>query len=503
MRISNKILLTLLLSFCLLSEANAQKYEASWESLADWNPPQWFEDAVLGFYVHWGPYSVPGFPFKLPSERVDSGIWYGGGMYYKYTDDPNPEDVLGVYEFHIENYGDPEDFGYHDLIELFKAENWDPDEWARLYREAGADYGGVSAEHGDGYPMWDTKYNKFNSMTTGPKRDIVGELFEALNKQGLKTVATIHEHPGSLFGHAQEFAPPESHIKDPEYADLYNADSDEVYINKVYELIGKYKPDQLWLDNPILSSEEDRWLKFVSDYYNFGEEWGTGGVFISQKATEEIILQHTVLDIEGGEFPAGIWRWAGMTEPQERRWQKDVPIGNYWAYAEGVGCRPVNMLVDGIVDRISKNGVTLLNLAPKSDGTFPQEQLDGLKELGEWMAINKEALYPAKPAHFIEGGADYWQTGTMRLLEKGDFLYVVELGNIWPTKKGFADYEDSTPPSSPVVIPDVTPAEGAVIKMLGSDKELSWRMDRNDLVIEELPDPLPCEHAWTFKVKIH
>jgi alpha-L-fucosidase len=191
-----------------------------------------------------------------------------------------------------------------------------------------------------------------------------------------------------------------------------------------------------------------------------------------------------------------------MTEPQEQRWQKDMPIGNYWAYAEGVGCRPLNLLIDEIIDIASKNGVTLLDVAPKADGTLPQEQIDGLKELGEWMNINKEALYAAKPAHFVEGGADDWRVGTMRLLEKGDYLYAIEMGNEFPSTKGFAEYDDSTPPSVPIVIPNFAPAKGSVIRMLGSEEDLDWHMDGEDLVIDELPEQLPCDHAWAFKIRI-
>ncbi|MHC4132932.1 MAG: alpha-L-fucosidase, partial [Planctomycetota bacterium] len=210
----------------------------------------------------------------------------------------------------------------------------------------------------------------------------------------------------------------------------------------------------------------------------------------------------SVHDIEGGIFPDGKWVWAGMEEPFEYRWQKDVPIGNFWAYAEGVGCRPINMLVDGIVDRISKNGVTLLDVAPKADGTLPQAQIDGLKELGKWMAINKEALYAAKPAPFTEGGIDAWRAGSIRFTEKGNYLYAIELGNEWPTTLGFADYGDSKSPSAPYTIPGVKPIKGSEIQMLGSSKNLPWRQEGDDLVIEELPDPLPCDYAWSFKIQM-
>jgi len=489
------ILLLGALAGCVRKSSNSisgvDKYQPDWNSLAQWQIPQWFEDAVLGFYCHWGVYSVPGFAFKDSSERVDSGIWYGGGMY-------EPEGPLGVYEFHIEAFGDPCEFGYHDLIPLFKAEKWDPDRWANLYKEAGADFVGVCAEHADGFAMWDSELDKFNVMDMGPKRDLLGELFEAGRRLGMNTIATFHKAPETLFEAGFEFCPED--LNDPEFSDLYGEETADDIYNRLIEVIDKYQPDQMWFEGAEQIGME-RFKLFLAYYYNSADGWGKE-VVASQKDTEEKLLSCTALDVEGGNFPGGIWVWAGMEEPQKHRWQKDVPMGKFWAYAEGVSCRPVNMLVDGIVDRISKNGVTLLDVAPKADGTLPEAQIKGLQELGAWMKINKEALYAAKPAHFVEGGIDEWKSGSFRFMEKGDYLYAVDIGNEWPTELGFDEYTDSEIPVAPVVIPGAVPVEGSSVRMLGHDKDLPWHLEGDDLVIEELPDPLPCEHAWSFKIKI-
>lgn len=381
---------------------------------------------------------------------------------------------------------------------MFKAKKWNPDEWAELYKYAGADFAGVAAEHGDGFIMWDSEFDEFNSMDKGPRRDILGEMFEAARKVGMKTVATFHEPPGEMFDAARQYCPEGAPVFDPAYADLYNKSPFSVLNNKLLEVVDKYQPDQVWFEDEYCG--EENWKKFIAYYYNSAEEWGKE-VFISQKHTLAP-LSCSVFDIEGGIFPDGIWEWAGMTEPQKQRWQKDVPIGNYWAYAEGVGCRPVNMLVDGIVDRVSKNGVTLLDVAPKADGTLPEAQINGLKELGKWMAVNKEALYAAKPAPFVEGGVDTWKAGSIRFTEKGSYLYAIELGNVWPPTVGFADYKDSKLPSVPYTIPGVKPIEDSKIQMLGSDKNLPWHLEGNNLVIEELPKSLPCDYAWSFKIKV-
>lgn len=473
----------------------AQEYKPNWKSLSRWEVPKWFDDAVIGIYCHWGVYSVPGYRFNDGAEQVDSGLWYGWFMYVNNEDeDPN----YGVYDFHRATYGEPCEFGYHDLVPLFKAEKWDPDEWVKLYKYAGADFVGLAAEHGDGYALWDTEFDEFNSMDTGPKRDLLGDLFTAARKEGLKTVATFHERPGWMFDAAREFCPKGVGPNNPKYKDLYEAPPFSVQNKKLIEVIDKYQPDQLWFEDKYCGDRN--WKSFLAYYFNSAQKQGKE-VLITQKHGEAP-LSCSILDIEGGIFGDGIWEWEGMTEPQEQRWQKDVPIGNYWAYAEGVGCRPVNMLVDGVVDRVSKNGVTLFDVAPKADGTLPEAQIKGLQEIGDWMKINREALYAAKPAHFVDGGIDEWRAGSIRFLEKEGYLYAVELGNEWPPTVGFAEYGDSEFPQAPYTIPGVKPAKGSVVKMLGSDLELTWHQEGNDLVIDELPNPLPCDHAWSFKIKV-
>lgn len=489
------VLIVLSIMSSCFQQVEVEKYEPTWESLSQWEVPEWFEDAVLGIYMHWGVYSVPGFCFKDPSERVDSGLWYGAQMY-------NTENVYGVYEYHMRTYGDPSKFGYKDFIPMFKAEKWDPERWASLFKSIGTDFAGLAAEHGDGFCLWDTKHDTFNAAKMGPKRDIMGELFQAVRKHGMKTVATFHKGTGSIYSeHGREYCPDGVDVNNEAYSDLYGETTSSELHNKLIEVIDKYQPDQMWFEAgaPDVYGEEN-YKEFMAYYFNAAEKWGKD-VMVTQKSGS-LPDSCSALDIEGGCFPNGVWEWAGLTSPRKQRWQKDVPIGNFWAYAEGVGCRPVNMLVDGIVDRISKNGVTLLNVAPKADGTLPEAQISGLKKLGEWMSVNREALYAAKPAPFAEGGVDTWEAGTVRFTQKGPYLYAIELGNDWPPTVGFADYEESKPPTAPVAIPGVKPVKSSEIRMLGSSKKLPWYQKDNDLVIEELPDPLPCDYAWTFKIQV-
>ena len=141
-------------------------------------------------------------------------------------------------------------------------------------------------------------------------------------------------------------------------------------------------------------------------------------------------------------------------------------------------------MVDNIVDRTSKNGVTLLSLGPRADGTIPDYQVKMLTKLGDWMKINKEALHGTTPAPFADGGVDTWKAGNIRFTEKGDWLYSIELKEI---NKGF-------------VIPGLKLSRGSKIQMLGSFQKIRWHQDGNDIIIDNLPEPIPCDYAWSFKI---
>jgi alpha-L-fucosidase len=237
----------------------------------------------------------------------------------------------------------------------------------------------------------------------------------------------------------------------------------------------------IWLegcmDKEIIS---DYMPKLMSYYFNKNAKLGQG-VVVTHKG-KELPLECSPLDFEGG----------GMKEPDPRRWQTDEPLpGCSWAYEWTIKMTPEDIekntdkLVDRIVDRAAKNGITFLSISPRADGTIPEYQVEMLKKLGAWMKINKEGLAGAKPASLVPGGVDVWKAGTIRFLEKGDYLYAVELNM----------------PSAHEVIPGLKLAPGAELRMLGLAKPIAWRQDGGDVVIDPIPDKLPCDYAWTFKIK--
>jgi alpha-L-fucosidase len=488
------------------STATDQDYQPDWESLAKHETPQWFEDAVLGFYFHWGPYSVPAF-----------GCWGGRNMYMP---DGGTSEAWGhiedkyknTYDYVSKVYGQPGlEFGYKDFIPMFTAEHWDPDQWAELFREAGADFAGPVAIHHDGFAMWDSEHHEYNSMDMGPKRDITGEILEAVRKQGLRTFASFHYYTNWFyFNPGRMLCPYLTDVNDPQYSGLYGPVRDtkgpwqnepisdefqQGWYKNVIEVIDKYSPDQLWFEIGFSDPDnigEDYVKSALAHYFNTAKKEGKE-VVVTRKA-DDLPLSCSVLDIEAGE----------LDEAQEVVWQTDISLGtnHSWAYSPDAICRPVNMLVDEIADRKSKNGVSLLSAAPMADGNLPPSQVEGLKELGKWMAVNKEALYASKPASIMEGGPDIWKSGTIRYTQKGDFAYAIELGNEVLEMEEADQYPASIPPAAPYTIPGVKPMEDSQIKMLGSDEPLPWHMEGDDLVIERIPDPLPCEHAWSFKIKV-
>jgi alpha-L-fucosidase len=503
--ISNFILILLIFG-CFNTEANGQKYDSTWNSLAKHETPDWYENAVLGIYFHWGVYSVPAF-----------GCWGGRNMYQ-----PNggtseawghiEDKYINTYDYVKKVYGEPgTEFGYKDFIPMFKAEKWDPDSWAKLFKEAGADFVGPVAIHHDGFAMWDSEYAEYNSMDMGPQRDITGEVLEAVRKQGMKTFASFHQYTNWFyFNPGRKICPPGVDVNNPKYVGLYgpvreykgdwqeypfSEEFQQIWYNRVIEVLDMYRPDQVWFEIGF-SDEGNIGEKYVkgalAHYYNSAEMWNKE-VVVTRK-DDDLPLSCSVLNLEAHS----------EDEAQPVVWQTDIALGtnHAWAYSPDAVCRPINGVIDEIVDRKSKNGVTLLSLAPKADGTLPPSQIDGLKEIGKWMAVNKEALQATRPAPFVKGGTDNWKAGTIRFTEKGQYLYAVELGNELDVENVSAEYEDSTPPSAPYVIPGVKPLQGSNINMLGSGENLPWHQEGENVVIETLPESLPCDHAWSFKIKV-
>lgn len=456
------------------------QYQLTWESLQKHPVPQWFADAKFGIYAHWGVYSVPAFDNE----------WYPHNMYI--------EDSK-VYKHHVSTYGDPSKFGYKDFIPLFRAEKFDADQWADLYVRAGAKFAGPVAEHHDGFSMWGSEINRWNAADMGPRRDIVGELIAALRKRNLKVIASFH-HAHNFQGYYTEKEGWDT--ADPQYGDLYGKFKDprlalERWLAKIGEVIDKYQPDQIWFDFGLGKIPDEYKRKMAVYYYNQEAAWGKD-VIITRKH-EDLPEGVGVLDIER----------AKMEKPASFLWQTDDSIAvNTWCYTNQIQLKTAEELIHELIDIVSKNGILLLNICPKEDGTIPADQQKLLLEIGDWLKVNGEALYGSRPWEIHGEGPNLFDPGRsfgekereqvrftgqdVRFTTKNDAFYVICLG--WPMQELSLES---------LQITDRGPE--AKVTMLGYSGSLNYRMDLGRELTIQIPDlqpaQRPCKYAYVLKLE--
>ena len=284
------------------SVARSGPFQPDWESLAGYQIPAWNQDAKFGIFIHWGVYSVPGY----------GNEWYPREMYHANNS------RKGVYQHHLDTFGKPSEFGYKDFIPMFKAERFNATAWAKLFKQAGAIYIIPVAEHHDGFPMYDCDYTAWNAAKMGPKRDILGELSQALRKQGLVFGLSSHRVENWWFyGEGRKI---ESDVTDERYRGLYGpardrqesedgkTPPDEAFLQdwllRCAELVDKYKPQVIWFDWWIAQPAVHPYLKtFSAYYYNRGAEWKEGVAINYKKHGGESFPDTAgVLDIERGQL---------------------------------------------------------------------------------------------------------------------------------------------------------------------------------------------------------
>jgi alpha-L-fucosidase len=456
-------------------------FQASWESLKQYTVPTWYADAKFGIFIHWGVYSVPAF----------GNEWYPRNMYIQGSEE---------FKHHVETYGPQSQFGYKDFIPQFTATEFDAHEWVGLFKKSGAMYVVPVAEHHDGFAMYDCSYSEWNAVKMGPKRDIIGELAAAVHKQGLVFGLSSHraEHWWFLNGGMQF----DSDVQDPRYSDFYGpaqpkeTQPDQAYLDnwllRTCELVDKYKPQLVWFDwwieEPAFKAYRQ---KFAAYYYNRGVQWKKG-VAINYK-NQAFPEGTAVYDIERGQL-AGI---------RPILWQTDTAISkNSWGYVKNQDYKTAEALVGDLVDIVSKNGVLLLNVGPRSDGTIPEPEQQILLEIGEWLAVNGEAIYGTNtwkvygegPTQVSEGSfADTKRppfTGEdIRFTTKGEALYVIILA--WPGEQVTVK---SLRTASPLWDKEISG-----VSLLGHKGLLEGSRDESGLTIR-MPDRKPCKHAFVLKI---
>lgn len=364
----------------------------TWTSLCQYKVPEWYEDAKFGIYIHWGVYAVPAF----------GNEWYPRHMYLE----GRPE-----YEHHRKKYGDQKQFGYKDFIPMFRAEKFDPAEWMDLFEAAGAKYVMPVAEHHDGFQMYKSRLSNWNAAEMGPKRDVLGELKREANARGLVFCASDHraEHcwffNGGLNFDSDVPLNPEFYDIQVPYEESDRAKHDlyapvppkahlDNWLARLCELVDEYRPSVVWFDWWIQQVVFRPYLrKFAAYYYNRAAEWGVG-VAINYKYAS-FMLRSAVFDVERGQ----------LETIRPVLWQTDTAIAkNSWGYTEDNDFKNPVDIVGDLIDIVSKNGVMLLNVGPRADGTITDEDRHVLLEIGKWLKANGEGIYGTRPwIRFGEG----------------------------------------------------------------------------------------------------
>ncbi len=462
--------------------------EPSWDSLKqNYKVPDWFIGAKFGIFMHFGIFSVPAY----------KGEWYEKFMYAGGNDSTLNE--MGNHDsflaWHTEHFGPPEKFGYKDFIPMFKAEKFDADAWAMLFKRSGARYVVPGAQHHENFAMWDSQVTPFNAMQMGPKRDVIGELAKAVRKQGMKFGIANHGIENFQFINppqvlANQLKAEKVDLYDPKWADFYNyADRSDAacqrflvnWYERNVELIDKYQPDLIYFDNGIDQRYLDPLkLNIAAYYYNRAKSWGKEVSFTTKKAAFSPTGKNTetiasIIDFEG-HAPGGI---------RTGSWEEDRPIGNSWGYVTGMHSSSPDTVISWLVDAVSKNGTLLLNVSPKADGTIPMDQQETLLGVGKWLETNGEAIYDTHSwIKFQETGRHH-----IYFTVKGNVLYAILIGDRSDSDVLITSLARGQAPAGTVV----------AVSLLGSKKPLSFSQDSTGLKVK-LPSPLPGESAYTLKI---
>jgi len=483
-------------------------FKAEWESLLNYDAPEWYRDAKFGIWAHWSPQCVP-----------EDSDWYARNMYIQ---------GQGQYDYQIGHYAHPSKFGYKDLCAQWTLLNWDPEGMMERYKRAGAKLFLALADHHDGFDTWDSKHHAWNASKIGPRRDVIGAWAAAARQQDLRFGVTVHaarnwwwfqvahlcDKSGPLKGVAYDGQLTDKEGKDQWWQgfnpqELYgrkhgiHENPDVKYVrnfyNRVRDLLDQHNPDLLYFDNTGLPLG---WagMNLAAYFYNHYLKTHNGNLdaVLNIKKVRENHVKAVVADYERGV----------TAQIMPHAWQSETCIGDWHynrrRYLNHSYMKPVEV-IRWMVDAVSKNGTFILNIPGKPDGTNDSDEIKILEEIGSWMQTNGEAIYATRPwktfgegPHAAKSGA-FAGHSTASLdsrdvrftrSKRGDVVYAIVLG--WPSKKNFEVKSLGTASS-------LRPGKIEQVELLGCVDKLEWNQSAEALTVEK-PMVKPCDFAYTLKI---
>lgn len=354
------------------------KFLKDLESIRMHRVPKWYEDDKVGIFIHWGAYSVPAFApvtHELGEVVLDEDHWFSQNPYAEWYMNSLRIGHGPTYDHHVKKYG--ESFSYEEFTHSWKAEKWNPAEWAELFRKSGAKYVVPTTKHHDGFCLWNSEYTNYTTVNRGPKRDIVTELTDAVREKGLKMGLY---YSGILdWQYAKTPVRDEYDINHPENVTFTYSD---YAFNQVMELINKYKPDLIWNDIAWPEKGLGDLPTLFAHYYNtvpqgvVNDRWS--GVW-SDFTTKEYQLGEMTLD---------------------KKWEMCRGLGLSFGYNQEEGEEHLiskNGLISLLLSSVAHNGNLLINIGPKADGTIPEGQKERLLYMGDWLNICGDGIYGTRP----------------------------------------------------------------------------------------------------------
>ena len=378
-------------------------YAATWDSLLQYEAPEWYQDAKFGMWAHWSPQCVP-----------ERGDWYARNMYLE---------GQGQYKYHLEHYGPQSRFGYKDLCAQWTLLNWEPEALIERYKKAGARFFFALANHHDGFDCWDSKHQPWNAKSMGPHRDVAGEWAKAARDRGLRFGATFHQgrnwwwfqtshgadKQGGLAGAAYDGVLTAADGKgqwwqgaDPQrlYGPKHPVDAlpDPSYVKNFYDrtrdLIDQHEPDLIYFDNSLFPLG---WggMSIAAYFYNnslmkHGKVEGVANV----KDVPDKLAKAIIADYERGL----------TSQIMPYPWQSETCIGE-WHYNRMLYEKPGEFggylhprdVIHWLIDTVSKNGTFVLNVPGRPDGTIDSKEIAVIDKITEWMSANSEGIYETRP----------------------------------------------------------------------------------------------------------